>query len=674
MESTERAFERGDLALLASVVTVAFLVRLVVLFQVRELAFVETLIGDARGYDAWAAEIRAGDWRGEGAFYQAPLYPYVLAVLQALAGGDLFVVRALHAALGSCACGLAFLAGRLFLDRRAGAIAGLLLAFYAPAVFLSLLIQKSALAAVLVTGVLWMLARAQSAPRLARFVAAGATLGALALTREEALGIAPLLALWTWLRFRNLRWVGGLVLGCAALLAPVAVRNVVVGGELALTTTQAGPNFYIGNHAGASGTYAALRVGRGDARFEREDAARLAEVASGRPLEPGEVSRYWLGEALAFIRSDPGAWVRLLARKARLAFHAYEAPDTIDQLAFEEASGVLRGLATVFHFGTLLPLAAAGLVCAWRHRRDLGVLLVWVGGCAFWLIAFYIFARYRFPLVPALAILAGAGFSRLRAEGLSWKPLAALACAALLANAGDFASAGPARALIRASTAVALLDRGANDAAARACEEAIALDPDCLPAWSNLAIAHMRAGRAADGARAFQRAVELRPNDPRTHKQLGTALAEIGDSSGAREHLARSVELLPHDQEAAANLTFLLQRDRDWPALARHLAERARIAPEDERAQILRAWLLATCRTDAVRDGTLATEIARRLCGSGCTDPDRLDVLAAALAESGDFQGATAAATRAFELAPTELRSPIAARLEGYRARRPWRE
>src|SRR4029077_3258556 len=52
------------------------------------------------------------------------------------------------------------------------------------------------------------------------------------------------------------------------------------------------------------------------------------------------------------------------------------------------------------------------------------------------------------------------------------------------------------------------------------------------------------------------------------------------------------------------------------------------------------AWLLATCPESKYRDGKRAVELARQACKltgwkSGC----ELDILAAALAESGDFAG-----------------------------------
>ena len=51
------------------------------------------LLGDAHGYDEWARRIAGGDWIGSEVFYQAPLYPYFLGVIYAIAGRDLLIVR-----------------------------------------------------------------------------------------------------------------------------------------------------------------------------------------------------------------------------------------------------------------------------------------------------------------------------------------------------------------------------------------------------------------------------------------------------------------------------------------------------------------------------------------------------------------------------------------------------
>ena len=71
---------------------------------------------------------------------------------------------------------------------------------------------------------------------------------------------------------------------------------------------------------------------------KRADATRLAEEAAGRRLSPGEVSDFWTARALAYIRAQPGSWLRLMARKAALTFNAVELSDTESQSVYADQS------------------------------------------------------------------------------------------------------------------------------------------------------------------------------------------------------------------------------------------------------------------------------------------------------------------------------------------------
>lgn len=87
------------------------------------------------------------------------------------------------------------------------------------------------------------------------------------------------------------------------------------------------------------------------------------------------------------------------------------------------------------------------------------------------------------------------------------------------------------------------------------------------------------------------------------------------------------------------------------------------------------AWVLATSADASVRNGAEAVVIAQRL---GTQDVTALSALAAALAEAQRFPEAVAAAERALELIrgtpQHEAQVPFTARLEAYRAGKPWRQ
>ena len=142
-----------------AIFAVALAVRLAHVWQMRGSPFFTVLMGDSRSYDEWARRIAGGEWIGREVFYQAPLYPYFLGVLYAIAGHHLLLVRIVQAILGSMACVFLATAGERFFSPRVGLLAGLILALYAPAIFFDGLIQKSTLDVFFVCLALWLMAR-----------------------------------------------------------------------------------------------------------------------------------------------------------------------------------------------------------------------------------------------------------------------------------------------------------------------------------------------------------------------------------------------------------------------------------------------------------------------------------------------------------------------------------
>src|SRR5262249_6491197 len=96
----------------------------------------------------------------------------------------------------------------------------------------------------------------------------------------------------------------------------------------ALTTTGAGTNFYVGNSAdNPEGRATELSFVRGIPEHEFQDWKHEAERRTGRALGAGEVSSFWLAQALREMRDAPWTHVRILWNKLRLALNRYEVPD-----------------------------------------------------------------------------------------------------------------------------------------------------------------------------------------------------------------------------------------------------------------------------------------------------------------------------------------------------------
>ncbi len=586
----------------------AFLLRCLYVWQIAAAPFFELRIGDAEAYHLWAQRIAAGDWLGQGVFYQAPLYPYFLAVVYRLFGEGAFQLRLIQAVIGATSCALLAAAGARLWGRR-GIVAGVILAMYPTAIFLDSLLEKSALVTLFTAMLLFLLATSPGAVRPHRWLATGIILGLLALTRENAiLLIAPVL-LWIISStrresFRNAYGAVAMFLaGSALVLLPVAVRNYAVSGEFHLTTSQFGPNFYIGNHPGASGTYEALVTGHGNAADEREDATRLAQDAVGRDLTSGEVSSFWTRRSMEYIQSQPAEWLTLLARKAALTFNAATVANTECQDVYAEVSPLLRLLGGVIGFGALLAVAAYGAAASAAEWRRLWWLYGVGATYAASVIAFYVFERYRFPLLLVLMLLAAAAFRTTRPGTRRSAPILAAAVALAVAylpvgdargsqathyfgiatslakdparveEAKEFfgraLNAAPEFPAAQVGLATLLTRTGHAQDAIPYYEAALTSWPDYAEAYNNLGVAFQAVGRPKDAAATFEHALRLRPDDTDARRGLAEALNNLGATLASEDRMAeaipyfeRSLQLNPTDENVKRNLDLARQMSR----------------------------------------------------------------------------------------------------------------
>lgn len=99
--------------------------------------------------------------------------------------------------------------------------------------------------------------------------------------------------------------IGLFSLGLGLILIPVGLRNQAVSGDFLITTSQFGPNFYIGNNQKSNGQYNPVIPGRGNPEFEQIDAIAIAEKTNPETslslLDSKNIKRYLSrSRALAF--------------------------------------------------------------------------------------------------------------------------------------------------------------------------------------------------------------------------------------------------------------------------------------------------------------------------------------------------------------------------------------
>lgn len=349
------------------------------------------------------------------AWFQSPVFPALLRSFGITQRHDAAV---LCAVLGSATAGLAVIGGaHQARSVAAGWIAGALAALAAGPVFLDVTVQTESLLALLTLLAVLAMTRAAALPSPCGIAAAGAAVGLAALARGNALGLL-LGALPILLRegpeggraaLRTTgRRAGALAAGLLLVLLPAAGVHASRGGGLTPFPWTGGLNLWLGNCAWAQETrsFGTDQLPM-DPVGEEIAARRLAEQDEGRPLTGTELSSWWSRRALREAADAPGALAGHLAVKAGLVLTADEIGGNHDAVAEAPFAPWTRW--TPVSVWWILALGAGGWVLVRRGTPSADVLALAVVGHAATLVLTFPLSRYRMPVVPIAAVLAGAG-------------------------------------------------------------------------------------------------------------------------------------------------------------------------------------------------------------------------------------------------------------------------
>ena len=469
--------------------------------------FFDAPVIDARVYTEMALDLAGGAWTGAPEpFWQPPLYPYFLALIFGVGGENYYWPRLVQALLGAGSCILLLTIGRRLFAPGIALGAALGAACCGPLIYFDGELLPVGLAIFL--NLLFFLSVVRPPyGDSRRWLLAGALMGLAALAVANILLFLPVVVWWLWRLEDSIpnadkaKRTALLLLGCALAIAPVTVRNHLVGGDWVLISHNAGINFYIGNNPDYERTVN-IRPGRDWALLVEKP-----EIEAGIE-RPSAKSHYFFAQSWQFISADPLGYLRLLAHKLRLFWRGDEIQRNLDPYYARRDSTVLRlllwkyGLA--FPFGLVAPLALIGMVCLWR-RSDAGAatlpalfLLVYMLS----VVLFFVTSRYRLPAVPFALLLAGFGLSEIfRSRGrkiILW-PLFVALTLAVNTGIGSMNMAGSA-------------------------EEHFALGD-----------AYVRKGMQADALHEFRITLERQPDH-------GEALLRLAALYGERQEHAKAIE------------------------------------------------------------------------------------------------------------------------------------
>ena len=226
--------------------------------------------------------------------------------------------------------------------------------------------------------------------------------------------------------------------------------------------------------------------------------------------------------------------------------------------------------------------------------------------------------------------------------------------------------------------------------------------------WMADGRAHCTQARWEDAIADFTEVLRL---EPKSHEALvlrARASDENGDVDQALEDSDAALKLQPKDVAMMRFRAFILRRrgqleeadkldrqanrlmgptpaalhqrgnremaERDYAGARTHFESALKAEPHNPLYLNDIAWLEAACPEAALRDGRRAAELAMEACElTHWRNPAIIDTLAAAYAESGQFDEAVEMQQKATDLAPSREREDYRRRLKLYQEGKPYR-
>ncbi len=564
------------------VFVVALGIRLLYLWQASDSpSFLMPLV-DSEIYDRAARGFAAGDGFGESFFYQPFFYPFFLGLVYAISGSSIVVAKIVQAAIGAASCALVCGLSSRIHDHRTGIVAGFMTAAYGPLMFFDGELLATGWACLWSVVLVWLFIAAAERQETWLLAAVGCCSGLAVLTRPTFLPFVVAAALWLlWTVGRRersalARAVVLMVAGFALVVLPVAWLCHGTTGRFAFLPASGGLNLHIGNNPVPCETLT-TRPGQDWRDLVTQPARAGADGV-------WETDRYFRDRFNEFVEDDPVAFVTGVGVKSLMFVSSREIPRNLDMYMFRPSSSVLwmsvwKVGGFGFPFGVLLPLAALGLIVGWR-RLPVPVLL-FLALYPLAVIAVFVSARYRVPVVPVVTLVAAAGvvwlIDTLRAGRVKHVALAAAVLVSVLAVAvipGPFCQEEDLSGEHWFLVAAAELRNGDRQQAVQSMRRAVEFEPGYFEARYQLGSLLLEMGEVAEAAVHLERAVAERPDFALGHRELGTAYGRLGRLDDARIQLEQALTILPDDIRTLNSLGALSAREGDL-VTARSLFERA---------------------------------------------------------------------------------------------------
>lgn len=335
-----------------------------------------------------------------------PLFPLLIGLITKLGATGYLAQKLLLCAVGTVTVAFVGLAGREAAGPTAGLVAAALAAVYPFLWVVDGSLMSETLYGALLAATLWLALRFARRPSLGLAAGLGALAGLAALTRGEALLLAPLLLVPLAVRaeaaWRSRLTLAAVALGAFALvLAPWTIRNLTVFEEPVLISTN-GNAVFVGSNCDA--VYHGDFIGLWNFNC-------YGNAPGGDESESAVVYRE---RGFDYARDHAGRLPVVMGVRLLRVWDLYR---PLQQAAYESLEGrseTASRIGLAFYY-PLLPLAVAGAVILRRRRAPLWPLLAFPVMVTITAVLIYGVTRFRFAAEPALCVLAAVALASMPA-------------------------------------------------------------------------------------------------------------------------------------------------------------------------------------------------------------------------------------------------------------------
>ncbi len=542
---------------------IAFLLRMIWIIQYQASPFFDNPSLDFTFFDQRAKEILNGQWFSSDYLFN-PLYPYFLAIMYAIFGMDLFFPRLIQALFGALLVFPVYHIANYAFNRRSALIAAGLCALYMPLIYYDGILMATTLQVLFLTVSVALVAGKLTRMRL---LISGLLMGLVLLAAPNYLIVS--FAVAGWIAFfqhkcPGLKTVSAAILylaGVIIVVSPITVYHAVRNNEFVFVAPHGGINFYIGNHEQATGSYMMVTGISNSPGQQTRDSKKIVSEKLGRPATNREVSAFWVGKSLEFMKNNPVAFAKLQIRKLALFWNAYEIPSEYGLDFDSRFHSILR--LPLFRFGWIAPFALTGLLMIpakkQLDKRKALLPVCLLVSVMIAVIIFFVHARYRMPATPWLLMFAGfcvsSSVSHIKQN--HWKTMILIAVC------------------LAAGFSLTWLDL---------------TEQTDLPGWFNRALAHIALGQMDEAEECLQEILR-QDSSPKAWFYLGT-LQMMDDRLEDAEFSFQNVLVQDTDNfEALMNLSQVYIRKEQYEAARRLLERTVRVHSDTADAPILLAEL-----------------------------------------------------------------------------------